>query len=1081
MLARAGIDYRVRQDLVCITANDDVMKCEGEATIKVKSDDGKTAVIDALVSSECKDEMLVSWHDLVALSVLPKDFPRALDVQGAARVRKSTTEAGMEALKREYSDVLSDKLKPEPIKCPPMKIRLKSNAVPKKILHTRQVALHLKEAADDELRELLEAKVLAPAHNITSEWCSPGFFVPKPDQKRARLVTDFTYLNSQVERPEHPFPSAMDILRSIPATARVFLKLDCKSGYHQLGLDEDSRHLTVFMLPQGRFLYLRACMGLAPSSDEWNIHSDKIIEGCEWARKIVDDILLWAHDYEELWARAKLILERCRELGVTISLKKLEYGSEIVFAGYTVSAQGIRPDPAKTECIRSFPEPKDVSGLRSFLGLVNQLSFFMPDLIQQLQQCRALLKANVVWKWEPEHQAEFDEVKRILSTTELLVKPFDPTLKTVLLTDAAKVYGGLGFALMQKEPITPEKEKGGHRLVCCGSKALTETQQRYAIIELECYGIVWAIKHCSFYLLGCQHFEVHTDHRPLQGVFKQGLQEVASPRCRALREKVAAFNFTVKYVQGKSHFIADHLSRNPLWGAEEDGTEHELTTICFAMRQEVAISQLDVAAGDDEEYMAVREAIASGVTARRLPKDHPGRAYKKVWDSLAIFSEDSNLLVLNGRRICIPRQARPALLARMHLAHGGLVKTKALARQLYYWPTVNNDIANMVGACEQCRAHLPSLPKLPSRAFSAPICPMSHLGADLFQCGGNHFLVLVDRYSGMPFVWPLRGLSTAEVTHHMTECFDFCGWPAAIRTDGGPQFRQEFENFCKEMGIQHELSSAYNPNSNGLSEAAVKNVKYLMEKCLATGQSMSAALLEWRNMPRADGYSPAEMFWGRRQRTRLPTLPIHHEVIDHSKAEAARKKTAEEHAEYFDRTTRDQERLQPGQRVVLQDPKTKRWTLEGEVISERPHGGSYLVETDAGRTTVRNRSHIRPEVGTEECASADIPAAPLTPDKRRSARLQGKTVDYSAQLSTLQAVSVANDWPLLPAPSASRGLSWCTPSSPAAAATTTTCPSSETTFTSSETRTACSRTRAEDCTSSSSIWARSDTPPDSWW
>ena len=95
-------------------------------------------------------------------------------------------------------------------------------------------------------------------------------------------------------------------------------------------------------------------------------------------------------------------------------------------------------------------------------------------------------------------------------------------------------------------------------------------------------------------------------------MFKQGLQEVASPRCRALREKVAAFSFTVKYVQGKSHYIADALSRYPLWGAAEDGTEHELTSVCFAMRQEVAISQLDVAAGDDEEYMAVREAIIAG-------------------------------------------------------------------------------------------------------------------------------------------------------------------------------------------------------------------------------------------------------------------------------------------------------------------------------------------------------------------------------------------------------------------------------------------------------------------------------------
>ena len=169
--------------------------------------------------------------------------------------------------------------------------------------------------------------------------------------------------------------------------------------------------------------------GLAPSSDGWNVHSDRIIEGCqEWSRKIVDDILLWAHNFEELWKRARFVLERCRKLGVTISRKKLEYGSEILFAGHTISAQGIRPDPAKTECISSFPTPTDVSSLRSFLGLANQLSFFMPDLVQQLQQCRTLLKKGTVWKWEAEHQAEFDMVKRILSTSDDAGQAFRPQL-----------------------------------------------------------------------------------------------------------------------------------------------------------------------------------------------------------------------------------------------------------------------------------------------------------------------------------------------------------------------------------------------------------------------------------------------------------------------------------------------------------------------------------------------------------------------------------------------------------------------------------------------------------------------------
>ena len=126
-------------------------------------------------------------------------------------------------LKEEFSDVLSDELSPTPIKAPPMKIRLKPGAVPKKILYTKQVPLALSEEAERTKRKLLEMKIIE-RFNEPSDWCSPGFYVPKPPHnKKVRLVTDFTYLNSQALRQEHPFPSAMEILRSIPATARVFL------------------------------------------------------------------------------------------------------------------------------------------------------------------------------------------------------------------------------------------------------------------------------------------------------------------------------------------------------------------------------------------------------------------------------------------------------------------------------------------------------------------------------------------------------------------------------------------------------------------------------------------------------------------------------------------------------------------------------------------------------------------------------------------------------------------------------------------------------------------------------------------
>ena len=100
-----------------------------------------------------------------------------------------------------------------------------------------------------------------------TEWCSPAFFVPKGDGKRVRLVTDYTKLNKFVVRPVHPFPSVADIIQSIPASAACFAKLDATHGYFQIPLDEEASRLTTFILPSGRFRYLRAPMGLSSSSD----------------------------------------------------------------------------------------------------------------------------------------------------------------------------------------------------------------------------------------------------------------------------------------------------------------------------------------------------------------------------------------------------------------------------------------------------------------------------------------------------------------------------------------------------------------------------------------------------------------------------------------------------------------------------------------------------------------------------------------------------------------------------------------------------------------------------------------------
>jgi hypothetical protein len=110
------------------------------------------------------------------------------------------------------------------------------------------------------------------------------------------LVLDYAGpqgLNSQILRPTHPFPAAHDILQAIQTSARYFATANCVHSYFQLALDEESRDLTTFMLPLGRWQYLQGPMGLSATSDDWCRKSNFVIEGNENARKIVNDILCW--------------------------------------------------------------------------------------------------------------------------------------------------------------------------------------------------------------------------------------------------------------------------------------------------------------------------------------------------------------------------------------------------------------------------------------------------------------------------------------------------------------------------------------------------------------------------------------------------------------------------------------------------------------------------------------------------------------------------------------------------------------------------------------------------------------------
>ena len=162
-------------------------------------------------------------------------------------------------------------------------------------------------------------------------------------------------------------------------------------------------------------------MGLSLSSDKWCCHSDRAIEGMPFAKKIVDDILVWATDLPTLYEKVRAIAARCGNFNIALSRKKFAVGAELSFAGLIFSAEGIRPDPERIVSLTRFPVPRDVTGVRSFLGLANQLSGFVPDFAHMTVRLVELTAKKNTFLWLEDHQREFEKVKQLLTSVSAML------------------------------------------------------------------------------------------------------------------------------------------------------------------------------------------------------------------------------------------------------------------------------------------------------------------------------------------------------------------------------------------------------------------------------------------------------------------------------------------------------------------------------------------------------------------------------------------------------------------------------------------------------------------------------------
>ena len=883
-----------------------------------------------------------------------------------------------EKLLEKYKDVFAIDGELKTMNCEPMKIELKENAVPFAIYAPRQIPFAYRDQVEAELEDMLSKGIIERVGDRHTPWCHPMVVVAKPNGSGVRITADLTKLNSQVLRKVHNARSPMDVVSDRSPDARFWTTLDAKTGYWQIELDEESRDYTVFLTPYGKFRYRRSPMGYVSTGDKFNLAGDVAMEGIDHVNKIVDDIIVEDSTLDEHVGRVETVLERCRQHGITLNPKKFVFAQkQVKFAGYIISQDGIEADPAKVNGIAEFPQPKNITDLRSFLGLCQQLGSFSDKLSTAAIPLRALLKKKNAFVWTEEHTRAFEEVKEALLEPPVLAV-FDPTKETRLETDASKL-NGLGFTLLQKHGDR-------WRLVLCGSRFLSDVETRYAALELEGIAIKWAMTKCRLYLAGLPHFTVITDHSPLRTIFnKKSIAEVENMKLQKIKAELQSkYVFTVEWRPGKQHVSADCLSRSPVENPEdeEDDNDHHRAIIVAAMTIgggaearviDPIIEDLRVAAREDKEYCELAEQVVKDFTGIEQASEFV-RKFKTIKDELSV--EDD--LVLYGSRIVVPTEKRNEVLKKLHTAHQGIVRTKRRARCAVYWPGLSKDIEDMVERCDPCQERLPSQAKETLASDPEPSRPFEEVATDLFAIGNKHYLVYIDRLSGYPLVvqWS-HDPNAADVVRACSKFFSDLGVPVKLQSDGGPQFASKtFSTFLSRWGVEWRCSTPHYHQSNGVAESGVKVLKSLLcklDKPDVNSEEFHEAILELRNTPRADGRSPNQVLFGSNLRSRVPahyTSFTKDWQVNAEEADTKRAKIRAEANDFYNRNAHDLEPLKIGTRVRVQDPVDKRWTRIGDIVGVGKHR-DYRVKFPSGRTLWRNRRYLRKFQDKVENVSGD--------------------------------------------------------------------------------------------------------------
>ena len=294
------------------------------------------------------------------------------------------------------------------------------------VMMNRRVSLALRPILKTELDKLNQLGVMTPVEEATP--CVSQVVVTHKKSGYLRVCLDLHELNDYILREHLTLAILEDVLHEL-RDAKVFSKADLASGYRHVKQDEESSLLTTFQTCFGRYRYLRLPFGINGSSEYFK---KKCVDGLPGVVCIADNIVIHGRDTEEHDRHLNMFLLRCREKGIKLNRAKQETKVESpTFVGHRISKDGLSMDPSKVSSMRGMEEPSCLETPSRFLGMVNYLDKFLPNITELINPLLNLLTKDIPWNWSSSQQKSFDSVKKAITTAPVLAY-YDPAAATMV-------------------------------------------------------------------------------------------------------------------------------------------------------------------------------------------------------------------------------------------------------------------------------------------------------------------------------------------------------------------------------------------------------------------------------------------------------------------------------------------------------------------------------------------------------------------------------------------------------------------------------------------------------------------------